>query len=60
MKMGWRGRVGFITPPNFSPTPIEFGRIKPAGVDFQQQMLYLEKFDRVTSEKVELMLTQLD
>lgn len=40
---GWRGKVGFITPPHFSVAVLEFLKIAPEGIAANEMKTYLVK-----------------
>lgn len=59
--LGWRGRVGFISPPSASDDHLEFMRVAPAGFSVYQTMTYVEKFNEGLSfDKIGEASKQLD
>ena len=40
---GWRGRIGFITPPNFDIVPMEFLKVAPYGFASNEMKTYQVK-----------------
>ena len=59
--LGWRGRVGFISPPSASDDHLEFMRVAPPGFSVYQTMTYVEKFNEGLSfDKIAEASNQLD
>lgn len=58
---GWRGRVGFISPPVASIDPIEFLRVAPQGFSVCQTMTYVPGFAKgLTTENIAQAAQQLE
>ena len=58
---GWRGRVGFISPPVASTDPMEFLRVAPRGFSVCQTMTYVPGFAKgLTTENIAQAAQQLE
>ncbi len=56
---GWRGRVGFISPPALSIDPMEFIRVAPEGFAVCQTMTHIPNF-KVRSETIAQAVQQVE
>ena len=56
---GWRGKVGFISPPGLDVTPMEFVRVAPQGFVVLQTLTHVPNFE-VSAEYISQAVSQVE